>query len=66
LSIGGWGKEKAVPPHEILLSNEIWPLEELYLTEELLEEERWYLSAFPLELQGFGGAPVRAVAMAFE
>jgi arylformamidase len=65
-SIGGWGPEKAVPPHEILLSNEIWPLEELYLTEELLSEERWYLCAFPLKLKGFGGAPVRAVAMVFE
>lgn len=65
-SIGGWGIEKAVPAHEVLLSNEIWPLEELYLTEELLEEERWFLSAFPLKLQGFGGAPVRAVAMTFE
>lgn len=66
LSIGGWGMEKAVPPHEILLSNEIWPLEELYLTEELLTEERWFLCAFPLKLKGFGGAPVRAVAMVFD
>jgi arylformamidase len=58
--------EKAVPPHEILLSNEIWPLEVLYLTEELLTEERWFLCAFPLKLKGFGGAPVRAVAMVFD
>lgn len=65
LSIGGWGEGKGRPAHEVLLSNEIWPLEELYLTEELLTEERWYLCAFPLKLQGFGGAPVRAVAMAF-
>jgi arylformamidase len=65
LSIGGWGEEKGVPPHKILLSNEIWPLEELNLTEELLTEPRWYLTAFPIKLQGFGGAPVRAVAMVF-
>jgi len=67
LSIGGWGgPEKGAPPHVILLRHEIWPLEELYLTKELLEAERWYLCAFPLKMQGFSGAPVRAVAMLFE
>jgi arylformamidase len=67
LSIGGWGsREKGAPAHEILLKHEIWPLEELYLTEELFTAERWYLSAFPLKMQGFSGAPVRAVAMLFE
>jgi arylformamidase len=66
LSIGGWGMEKAVPPHEILLANEVWPLEELHLTEELLEEEKWFVCAFPIKLKGFSGAPVRAVAIAFE
>lgn len=65
LSIGGWGEGNGAPPHEVLLSNEIWPLEELNLTKELLEEERWFLTAFPLKLKGFGGAPVRAVAMKF-
>lgn len=66
LSIGGWAEGNGPPPHQVLLSNEIWPLEELYLTEELFEEERWFLCAFPLKLQGFGGAPVRAVAIKFK
>lgn len=66
LSIGGWAEGNGPPAHEVLLSNEVWPLEELNLTEELFTEERWFLSAAPLKLQGFGGAPVRAVAMKFE
>lgn len=66
LSIGGWAEGNGPPAHEELLSNEIWPLEELNLTEELFEEERWFICAVPLKLKGFGGAPVRAVAMQLE
>lgn len=65
LSIGGWAEGNGPPAHEELLSNEIWPLEELNLTPELLEFERWFVCAFPIKLKGFGGAPVRAVAMRF-
>lgn len=66
LSIGGWAEGNGPPAHEVLLSNEIWPLEELNLSKDLFEEKRWFLAAFPLKLQGFGGAPVRAVAMKFK
>lgn len=63
MSVGGCRAESGVPPHEVLLGNDIWLLEELYITEELFESERWYLCAYPIKLRGFSGAPVRAVAM---
>lgn len=63
LSMGGWYEGTGRPCHEILLKEEIWLLEELYFPTEILEYRTCYLMAFPLKLQGFGGAPVRAIAM---
>ena len=62
LSMGGWYEGTGRPCHEVLLSNEIWILEELYFPERLMEEKTCYLTAFPMKLKGFSGAPARAVA----
>ncbi|MEA4853679.1 MAG: cyclase family protein [Christensenella sp.] len=66
MSAGGWPEGTGRPPHEVLLSNEVIIVEEVYMNEELLEEEEWYVTAFPIKLQGFGGAPCRVVAMKIE
>ena len=63
MSMGGWYEGTGRPCHEVLLPEEIWLLEELFIPEELLNYKKCYLMAFPLKLQGFGGAPCRAVAM---
>ena len=63
MSIGGWGEGTGMPPHETLLKHDIWLLEELFITKQILKHDRWYLCAFPIKFLGFGGSPVRAVAM---
>lgn len=62
MSVGGWYEGTGRPCHEILLSNEIWALEEVFMPDELMNYKTCRLYAFPLKLQGFSGAPVRAVA----
>lgn len=66
LSIGGWYEGTGRPCHEILLSKEIWALEELVFPDELMEYKTCYVSAYPLKLQGFSGSMVRAVAVVEE
>ena len=66
MSAGGWPEGTGLPPHEVLLSNGVVIIEELYMDDALLEEEEWYICAFPLKLQGCGGAPCRVVAMKIE
>jgi kynurenine formamidase len=66
LSIGGWGgPEKGVPAHEVLLDAGKPIFEELHVPDELAGR-RAFLTAFPILLQGCGGAPVRAVAWEIE
>jgi arylformamidase len=62
LSIGGWADGTGRPPHEVLLGAERWILEDIRIPDELLSRGRCYLFAFPILLQGCGGAFVRAVA----
>lgn len=66
LSLGGWYDGTGRPCHEVLLPEEIWILEELFVPDELLKRESFYLCAFPIKLKGFSGAPVRAVGMVLE
>lgn len=63
LSIGGWADGTGRPCHECLLSNGIWILEEILIPEELEKKGLFYLTAFPLKLRGFSGAPTRAVGI---
>ncbi len=63
LSIGGWYEGTGRPCHEILLSKEIWALEELLFPDELMEYKTCYMNAYPLKLKGFSGSMVRAVAV---
>lgn len=66
LSIGGWGgPEKGVPAHEALLGAGKPIFEELHVPDALLGR-RAFLAAFPILLQGCGGAPARAVAWEIE
>jgi kynurenine formamidase len=66
LSIGGWGgPEKGVPAHEVLLDAGKPIFEELHVPDELAGR-RAFLTAFPILLQGCGGAPARAVAWEIE
>jgi arylformamidase len=66
LSAGGSPEGTGGPPHVILLGARIIIVEELYMDEQLLEEDEWYITAYPLKLRGFGGSPVRVVATVFE
>lgn len=62
LSIGGWGgPEKGEPSHITLLGSGKVIIEELRIPEELLGR-RCFLTAFPVLLEGCGGAWTRAVA----
>ena len=65
LSAGGWPEGTGAPPHFVLLSHNVVIIEEVYMDEQLLEEDEWYIIGFPLKLQGFGGSPCRVVAMQF-
>jgi arylformamidase len=66
LSIGGWGgPEKGVPAHEALLGAGKVIVEELHIPAELCGR-RAFFTAFPILLQGCGGAPARAVAWEIE
>lgn len=62
MSMGGWYEGTGRPCHEVLLRANIWLLEELFLPDALMLHKTCYLMAFPLNLKGFSGAPVRAVA----
>lgn len=66
MSVGGWYEGTGRPSHEVLLSHDIWALEELFFPEELLTYETCWLSAVPLKLRGVGGSPTRAYAMIFD
>ncbi|MFZ0090310.1 MAG: cyclase family protein [Solirubrobacteraceae bacterium] len=62
LSIGGWGgPEKGEPSHTVLLGSGKVIIEELRIPDELLGR-RAFLTAFPVLLEGCGGAWTRAVA----
>ena len=63
LSAGGWYEGTGRPCHEELLSHGVWILEELLFADELMKHEECYLTAYPIKLAGFSGAPVRAVAV---
>jgi kynurenine formamidase len=66
LSIGGWGgPDKGVPAHEALLGAGLPVFEELHVPDELAGR-RAFLTAFPILLEGCGGAPARAVAWEIE
>lgn len=52
--------------HKIILGDDIWGVEELYLPKEALDRERWWFSALPLKFDEAGGAPTRAVLVEFE
>lgn len=65
MSIGGIEPLKGRPSHEVLLKKNIWILEEMNLTKDILEYDRWYLFAFPILFKNFSGSPVRAVACQF-
>jgi kynurenine formamidase len=66
LSIGGWGgPEKGEPSHVTLLEAEKIVIEELRVPDELLGR-RMFLTAFPVLLEGCGGAWARAVAWELE
>jgi arylformamidase len=65
LSIGGYGEEKAFPSHLILLGEGIWVCEDMLIPIEIFNQERWYFTAFPLNVTGCSGSPVRALAMQF-
>ncbi|MEM2896933.1 MAG: cyclase family protein [Candidatus Bathyarchaeia archaeon] len=51
--------------HKILLSNNVWIIEELNNLDRL-KNNRWFLCFLPINFKGCGGAPCRAVAMIFE
>jgi len=61
-SIGGMYETENTRTHEILLSNEVWVIEELRFPGGWLEfsENAWF-QALPLHLPGFSGSPCRAV-----
>lgn len=62
LSIGGWGgPEKGEPSHVVLLEAGKVIIEELHIPDELAGR-RCFLTAFPVLLEGCGGAWTRAVA----
>jgi kynurenine formamidase len=62
LSIGGWGgPEKGEPSHDALLSAGKVIIEDLRIPEALLGR-RCFFTAFPVLLEGCGGAWTRAVA----
>jgi kynurenine formamidase len=62
LSMGGWGgPEKGEPSHTALLGAGKVIVEELHIPAELISR-RAFFTAFPILLQGCGGAPARAVA----
>ena len=63
---GAVTNQGVIPCHEILLSHEIWALEEVVFPDELMKHKTCYLSAYPLKLQGFSGSMVRAVAVVEE
>jgi arylformamidase len=63
MSVGGWYDGTGRPSHETLLPAGIWILEEINFPDELLKYKTCYLSAYPIKLKGFSGAPARAVAM---
>jgi arylformamidase len=63
LSMGGWYEGTGRPCHEILLSNNVWLLEELDFPPEVLAYEEVELHAVPLKLTGCSGSPCRAYAI---
>lgn len=66
MSMGGWYEGTGRPCHEVLLSKDVWLLEELNFPEEFLKYEEAELHAVPLKLAGCGGAPCRAYAIVEE
>lgn len=66
ISAGGTPEGTGLPPHYVLLESEIIIVEEIKLDEQILEEEEWYVTAYPLKCVGFGGSPVRVTATVFE
>lgn len=66
MSMGGWYEGTGRPCHEILLSNNVWLLEEVNFPEEVLQYREVELHAVPLKLTGCGGSPCRAYAIVQE
>lgn len=64
MSVGGWYEGTGRPCHEILLSQDVWLLEELNFPRAVLEYETVQLHAVPLKLMNCSGSPCRAYAIA--
>jgi len=61
-SVSGTDYELSVPPHLVLLANDIWIAEDLYFPSVMLEDRDWYVMAIPLLLEACSGAPARVFA----
>jgi len=64
-SLSGTTKERSFPIHIEILSNDIWILEDLRLTEELLAEPVWTLIVMPMLIKNGTGAPTRVFAIKY-
>jgi kynurenine formamidase len=62
LSIGGYQPGEGAPPHLALLGAKKLIVEDLRIPNALLDGKRRWFAAFPIKLQGCGGAWTRAVA----
>jgi kynurenine formamidase len=62
LSIGGWYEGTGRPPHEVLLGNGVWVVEELYFDQELVDYKVCNFTAVPLKLRDCSGSLTRAYA----
>lgn len=66
MSMGGWHEGTGRPCHEVLLSHEVWLLEEMDFPEEVLRYQEVMLHCVPLKLEGCSGSPCRAYAIVDE
>lgn len=62
LSVGGFEPGTGAPPHLVLLGAKKLIIEDLFIPEALLDGKLRWFAAFPVKIEGAGGAWTRAVA----
>jgi kynurenine formamidase len=65
-SIGGANPQNVCIPHDKLMGADILIFEDMMLPESLLEKERWYVAAFPINIGNVSGSFARIVALDFD
>lgn len=65
-SLSGATRERSFPTHEIILKNDIWIIEDLYLDTDIINIKDLIIIVMPMLIKDASGSPTRVIAIEFK